>query len=86
LVQPRDTSRANPHASLSFCIAFKNPRYEPSLENHGNFHKVILIIIGRNLLHFSSWQLAVLKFNQPGNTKGFFDFLPDFTRRFVKIY
>jgi hypothetical protein len=42
LAHPRDTSRAIAQASLCFCIASKGPRNEPSLENNGNFHKVIL--------------------------------------------
>jgi len=48
LAHPRDTSRANAQASLCFCIAFKSPRNEPSLENNGNFHKVILKMLGSN--------------------------------------
>jgi hypothetical protein len=46
LAHPRDTSRAIAQASLSFCIAFKGPRNEPSLENNGNFHKVDLKMPG----------------------------------------
>ena len=42
LAHPRDTSRAIAQASLCFCIASKGHRNEPSLENNGNFHKVIL--------------------------------------------
>jgi hypothetical protein len=37
-----DTNRAITQAGLCYCIALKGPRFEPSLENNGNFHKVIL--------------------------------------------
>jgi hypothetical protein len=45
LAHPRDTSRAIAQASLCFCIASKGHRNEPSLENNGNFHKVILKMV-----------------------------------------
>jgi hypothetical protein len=49
LAHPRDTSRAITQASLCFCIALNGPDLEPSLENNGNFHKVVLKMAGSKL-------------------------------------
>jgi hypothetical protein len=42
LSQPRDTSRAIAQADPGYCIALKGHLGETSLENYGNFHKVIM--------------------------------------------